>query len=108
MIVSFGGNYSDRFYLGGTLGFSFLNYKENVYYKESDKADTLNYFNSLLLSQRLETSGSGINFKFGFIYRIQDWVRISGAVHTPTSYFMDDKFSSVLNSDLDTAKYESL
>lgn len=107
MLFSFGGNYSDRFYLGGTIGFSILNYKENVSYKESDKADTLDYFNSLLLNQRLETYGSGINFKLGFIYRIQDWVRISGAVHTPTSYFMDDKFSSVLKSDLDTAKYES-
>lgn len=107
MVLSFGGNYNDRFYLGTTLGFPFLNYNEDTYYKEIDEADTIGYFKSLSVNDQLNTQGSGFNLKLGMIYRITDWVRISGAVHTPTFYAMHDTYSRVMRSDLDTANYES-
>lgn len=107
MVMTLGGNYNDRFYIGTTLGFPFLNYNEDSYYKELDDADTINYFKSLSVNDQLNTHGTGFNFKLGMIYRITDWVRISGAVHTPTFYAMHDTYSRVMYSDLDTATYDS-
>jgi len=107
MVISFGGNYNDKFYLGSTLGFPFLNYREDSYYKEVDVADTIDYFKSLSVNDHLSTFGSGFNFKFGMIYRIADWVRLSAAVHTPTFFALHDSYSRLIKSDLDTGRYES-
>lgn len=107
MVISFGGNYNNRLYLGATLGFPFLNYNETAYYKETDDADTIANFKSLSVNDVLNTTGTGFNFKLGMIYRITDWVRISGAVHTPTFYAMHDTYSRVMKSDLETGTYSS-
>lgn len=106
MVLSFGGNYNDKLYLGATLGFPFLHYAEDAYYKETDDADTLAGFESLSINDQLTTSGAGFNFKFGMIYRVADWMRIAGAVHTPTYYDMHDEYSRVVKSDLETNSYE--
>ncbi len=107
MVISFGGNYNDKFYLGGTMGFPFLRYNEDAFYKEMDEADTIAGFNSLSINDELNTTGAGFNFKIGMIYRIADWVRISAAVHTPTFFSMHDTYSRMVRSDLGTVNYES-
>jgi len=105
MVLSFGGNYNDRFYLGGTLGFPYLRYVEDSYYKEEDRADTIPMFNSLSINDELNTTGTGFNFKLGMIFRVTDWLRISGAFHTPTYYRMHDTYSRVVKSDFETSSY---
>lgn len=107
MVISFGGNYNDKFYLGATMGFPFLRYNEDAFYKEIDEGDSLNYFNSLSVNDEINTTGAGFNFKLGMVYRITDWVRLSAAVHTPTFYAMHDTYSRFIRSDLETASYES-
>jgi len=107
MVLSFGGNYNDKLYLGATIGFPFLHYNEDVYYKEFDNGDSIPGFKSLAVNDELNANGSGFNFKMGMIYRITDWVRISGAIHTPSFYAMHETYSRVIRSDLDTASYES-
>lgn len=107
MVLSFGGNYNDRFYLGATMGFPYLRYVEDSYYKELDNADTIPMFNSLSVNDELHTTGTGFNFKLGMIFRVNDWVRLSGAIHTPTFYRMHDTYSRVIKSDLETNTYES-
>ncbi|PLW93321.1 MAG: hypothetical protein C0592_06580 [Marinilabiliales bacterium] len=107
MVLSFGGNYNDRFYLGATMGFPYLRYVEDSYYKEIDNGDSLPLFNSLSINDELHTTGTGFNFKLGMIFRVNDWVRLSGAIHTPTFYRMHDTYSRVIKSDLETNTYES-
>ena len=46
--------------------------------------------------ERVKTSGVGINFKAGMIYRINQMVRIGAAIHTPTAYTLNDTFNTVL------------
>ncbi|MBN2729403.1 MAG: hypothetical protein JXR53_09295 [Bacteroidales bacterium] len=108
MVLSFGGNYNDRFYLGGTMGFPYLRYVEDSYYKEIDNADTIPMFNSLAINDEINTTGTGFNFKLGMIFRITDWVRISGAVHTPSFFRMHDTYSRVIKSEFSTNSYESV
>jgi long-subunit fatty acid transport protein len=57
-------------------------------------------FVSFKLNQDLQTTGSGINFKFGILFRPVEWVRVGGAVHSPTYFYnMHDEFSSTLQAD---------
>lgn len=110
-VFSFGGNYENKLYLGGTVGFTRVRFNETSTYTETtDSKDTLTTLNSFTLNENLSTSGSGINFKMGMIYRINDFVRIGGAVHSPTYYDLSDKWDASLNADFeDTAfNFESV
>ena len=64
-----------------------IRYFERSTYSEIDVADTVGWdFNSFDIYDRLETRGTGFNFKFGIIVRPVDFLRIGGAIHTPTCY----------------------
>lgn len=110
MVFTLGGNFNDRLYIGATIGMPFLRFKEVSTYRETDIADTINYFKSFTLKNNLSTDGTGINLKLGFVLRLTDWVRIGGAFHTPTYFYkMTDKWDATINSSFDNAKqYEAI
>lgn len=92
-VFTLGGNYSDKLYLGATLGIPHIRYDEESTYIETADS-SLNGFQSFELNQNLRTTGVGFNFKFGMIYRPTDWVRIGGALHSPSYFNMHDDWSS--------------
>jgi hypothetical protein len=102
---SFGGNIGDKLYFGFTVGVPFINYYENSYYEESSIKDTIPNFLSLSYNYNLQTKGTGVNVKFGLIYRPADWVRIGASIHTPTWYtnMHDEWFSSMQSSFKNTS-----
>jgi hypothetical protein len=101
VVMSLGGNYSDKLYIGATLGFPFIRYFETSTYKEIDRDNKITNFNSFTLYDDLTTTGAGINFKFGMIYRPVDLIRLGIAFHTPTYYYsMQDEYSRRIESDL--------
>lgn len=97
-VFSLGGNYDDKLYLGGTIGIPRIRYTESSQYKESIANDTIYGFRSFTLNQKLATTGSGVNFKFGMIYKPVDWLRIGGALHSPSYYSMHDAWNSDMTS----------
>ncbi len=101
IVLSMGGNYSDRLYIGGTFGFPSVSFTENVSYQEVDEVDSIVGFKEMNLHENLETSGTGFNFKLGLIYRITDWVRVGAAFHTPTFYEFKDSYSKGMYSEFD-------
>lgn len=105
MVLTLGGNYNDRFYIGGTFGFPYLRFYENSTYRETDAADTISGFKEMTLHENLETNGTGFNFKLGLIYRIADWVRIGASFHTPTFYDMKDVYSKEMSSEFDNGSH---
>lgn len=101
MFISFGSNYRNRLYIGATLGFQNIEYKEENVYHEVDVADTIPYFNSLTKYDNLTTTGSGVNLKLGAIYRAAPWLRVGAALHTPTFYgSMKDEWDARMESSL--------
>ncbi|MDP4266915.1 MAG: outer membrane protein transport protein [Bacteroidota bacterium] len=106
-VLSMGANYKDKFYIGGTIGITTLNYTEQSEYQEIDMHDSIPFFRSLKLNEDLTTTGEGFNLKFGIIYRITDWVRIGAAFHSPTFYTMTDEYSKTMTSTFDSAGYNS-
>lgn len=102
MVFSLGANYNDRLYLGATVGVPYIRYIENSTFTETALADDNTVFNSMTRTDFLETSGTGINFKFGMIFRATDWLRLGGAIHTPTFYSsMSDNYGATMRARYD-------
>lgn len=99
--LSFGANYSNRLYLGATIGFPNIKYDQSWQYSERDDYDSIPNFTSFEYNQNLSTRGNGYNFKIGMIYRAADWLRLGAAVHTPTFFQMQDTW----DSDMSTTAY---
>ncbi|MFT4545823.1 MAG: hypothetical protein ACI9EQ_002303 [Bacteroidia bacterium] len=103
--LTFGGNFGNKLYIGATVGIPRINYELERVYTESDTQDTIADFSSFTKTDYLKTSGSGFNFKFGLLYRPVKWLRLGGAVHTPTFFEIDEAFSSVVTSNIDDSQY---
>lgn len=108
--LTVGANYNDRLYIGATLGLPSIHYSSSATYTETaldtDIGD--NQFRELAYEESLTTTGSGINLKLGMIFRATDWLRIGGAIHTPTFYTeLTDTWNTYLRSDWDVYQSES-
>lgn len=97
LVFTYAGNYDEKLMIGATLGVPILNYEETKSYRETDANDRVPFFDELEFTERLKTKGSGINFKLGLIYRLSQMVRLGAAIHTPTSFGLEDTFSTDLS-----------
>jgi hypothetical protein len=97
-VFSLGANYDDKLYVGGTLGIQNIHYSESSQYTESMANDTVYGFKNFTLKQSLSTTGTGVNFKFGMIYKPINWMRIGAAFHSPTYFSMHDSWNSSISS----------
>jgi len=102
---AFGTNYNDILYLGMSFNIPWIRYYERSTYTETDVADTIYDFSSFNVYDRLDTRGTGFNFKFGFVLRPVDFLRIGGAIHTPTWYSMRDYWDVYTESYFDNGDY---
>lgn len=109
-VFTMGGNFNDILYLGGTFSIPWIRYFEEASYSE-EYTDPGNDISRMYRITELETKGSGFNFKFGVLVRPVDWLRIGGAIHTPTFYNNMKDYNRVYMSSefktLDTAGYSS-
>lgn len=101
MFFAFGGNYSDKLYLGAMIGVPTVRYIYDRNYTETaEEGDTLTDFKSFSVHDYVKTTGAGFNFKLGMIYKVQDWVRLGIALHTPTIYALSDDYETSMNSEM--------
>ncbi len=100
--------YKDVLFLGLTMGITSLNYSKEVFYTEEnftpvyrpDADGNMVEANpaSLQAYESLDTEGSGINFKFGFILKPSEFVRFGLAVHSPTFYQLHEYYETRMSS----------
>lgn len=107
-VFSMGINIEDKLYLGASFGIQDIDFSQTTFYSETDVDDNITDFDSFDYTENLETNGTGYNFKIGAIYRPIDWLRISGAVHTPTFYSLDDEYSTDFSSSIFDSTYYRL
>ncbi len=101
--IAIGGNINDKLYFGLTIGIPSVRYFYQSIYQEIDTGDSIPYFQSLRYDYNYETHGTGVNFKVGLIYRPANWIRIGGAIHTPTFYpSMYDYYASSMSAVYDS------
>lgn len=100
LAFAFGGNFREKLMFGVTVGVPFITFTEVKRYREFDNnTDDIEFFNALAFEERVTTNGVGINLKLGLIYRLNQAIRLGAAVHTPSSFGMDDAFSTSLTYD---------
>ncbi len=106
-VFSFGGNYSNRLYLGATIGIKSLRYEEISTYEEFDPDTAVPYFDRMIFDQNFMTHGSGFDFKFGMIFKANDVLRLGAAFESPTWYAMHDDYRNYMTGFLDTGSVRS-
>src|ERR1035437_10311733 len=109
-VLSFGGNYKNKVFIGGTIGFVHERYVEDAVYEEKmDHTDTTSGFNSFKYTQNLTTKGNGYNLKIGVIVKPVDWLSLGAAIHTPTVISLKDDYSSTMHSEFSNGlKYDTV
>lgn len=108
-LLSLGFNINHKLYLGATFGIQDVNYEEsstmyegNVDYEGArESGEYSSYLNEYGFNQRLETWGTGLNAKFGLIYKPIESLRLGVAVHTPTYYHLHDSYDTYMYNDYD-------
>ena len=108
VFFAMGGNYNDKLYIGALIGIPTVRYVYDRHYTETaDETDTLTLAKSYSEHDYVKTSGAGVNFKLGLIYKVVDWFRIGTAFHTPTVYSLRDNYETIINSEMkDGAAFE--
>jgi len=97
--LSLGGNYMEKLMLGATLGITSYKYdRTTTYYEEDASLNPNNYFDHMYYDEFLSTTGIGVNFKLGAIYKVNDYFRIGGSFHSPTWA----SFTDISNYDMST------
>jgi Outer membrane protein transport protein (OMPP1/FadL/TodX) len=98
-VVSGGANFKHKLLMGLTLGIPILNYTIQRTYSEENFDGTVPNFNDLTFTEKITTSGAGVNLKVGIIYRPVQMLRVGLAYHTPTKLRLDDEWENSLNYD---------
>jgi len=99
--LSTSANLNDKVFIGATMGIQRARYSEIWEHTELDPDNVIDFFEGFTYRNQLETYGTGLNFKLGFIAKPFEFIRIGGAVHTPTFYDFDDTFVASMSTDLD-------
>lgn len=99
MVISFAGNYDEKLMVGATVGVPFASYRIEGEYIESNPDTIVPYFDKLVYTEYLRTSGIGVNLKLGVIYKINQALRIGAAFHTPTAFSLTDSYSNTFSYD---------
>ncbi|HEX5170917.1 MAG TPA: hypothetical protein VFW11_17200 [Cyclobacteriaceae bacterium] len=107
--ISYGANFSDKFFIGAGVGIATLRYKLKLQYSESDFSysedpnyNPIDYFQT---EENLEIRGSGVNFTLGMIYRPIDFLQVGASVVTPTFYQVTDTYNARLSSQWNAFDY---
>ena len=90
------GNFDDKLLFGASLGIETLRYKQTSTYSEDDVDNRVGYKYWDFI-EKVQDVGTGVNLKAGVIYKPVNYLRFGAAIHTPTWYQIEDKYSSEID-----------
>lgn len=104
-------NISNKVYLGAVVGIVSHTFEQNIVYKEDafSSNPSMNNGNRFYYSdyiQNVETNASGVNMKIGAIYTPIKPLRIGLAIHTPTFFNVEHRYSYQMKSNVDVNSTE--
>ena len=103
--VAFAANYSNRLYLGATIGIRRLVFEDIRTYSETNETDSIINFNNLQYTTNKTDKGTSLTFHLGAIYRVVDWLRLGVAAAIPLDFNINRSFDANLSSSLSFGDY---
>lgn len=101
--LSFGGNLADKFFFGGGIGMSSLQYQSQRIFSEMyDNPDTIK---SMQLNENLKIRGLGVNVVLGFIARPVNFLQIGISYITPTFYNLTETYDASMSTNWNNFVY---
>lgn len=98
--LGYGANIDNQVLFGASFNMPIINSTEFRDYEEIDGLDNgVPYFNRLNYTSFINSTGYGVNGKFGITLRPNKSFNLSFAAHTPTKYFMTDDYHTSLSYD---------
>lgn len=98
--VTFGGNYNNQVFVGGSLGFPRIRHNRVAIHLE-EPSDTNSLLSSLEYYEDLSTRGNGFNMKLGAIFRPVNAFRFGIALHSPTWLSLNHSWHYSMQSRFD-------
>jgi hypothetical protein len=106
---SYAGNDGNKWLWGAAIGIPIIYYESNTVFSETDTSSkTSDEFKSFKYTDNFITTGTGINGKFGLIYRPKEYLRFGIAVHTPTYMSLTDERKSSLQTVLENPAKDTI
>lgn len=87
-------NYLNKLYWGLSAALRDYKFVQNFVHEEQMTLTDNTPFRGIEYSYNLQTKGSGLNFKAGFIYLATDRLRFGASVHSPTFLSLKDTWSA--------------
>ena len=100
--ISVGTAYQNKLFIGATIGFPSIEYKEVTTISESNfssLSQEIIQLSSFDYTTNLYVSGSGINLKLGLLYKLDKNIRYGLALHTPTYYEIHEEYSANMTTE---------
>jgi hypothetical protein len=98
---SLGGNFSNKLFLGATIGVSKLKYTGHYQHLESDNDNVVYDFKNFTYTDHFEANGTGYSVKIGTIIKPLEFIRIGLALHSPVFYRINEYFYDNVTSTYD-------
>ncbi len=100
LFLGYAANYDNKILFGASFNIPLVNYTEIREYVEVDGNENgIPFFNDLSYNSYVNSSGVGINGKFGITFKPSKNLNISAAAHTPTKLFMTDNYNTSVSYD---------
>ncbi len=99
------GNYANKFFIGGSLNPTRINYNETFTHTETSAVSSSIGLNSISYTGNLDIGGWGWNARVGAIALPVDWFRVGLAFQTPSFFRMNDFWSNNMSSSTDSTNY---
>ncbi|HEX6222890.1 MAG TPA: hypothetical protein VFZ52_00675 [Chryseolinea sp.] len=100
--ISYGANFSDKFFIGAGIGVTSIRYKLSQYFTESNfrysEDPTYVPIDNFRTTENYDIRGSGVNFTIGAIARPVDFLQIGASLVTPTYYNVTDTYTGRIES----------
>jgi hypothetical protein len=99
---AYGGNFSDKIYVGASLGIMSLRYDVSKSYEELYPALNEDVVLRMSTLEDLQVTGTGVNGTFGIIARPIDILTVGFSVITPTLFNVSEQFLSQMEAQYQT------
>ena len=88
--ISIAGNFSNKLFLGLTLGISKISYESKYEHLEATDKDLPSQYTDFVYNYYFSDKGTGYSLKLGAIFKPIEPLRIGLAFHSPTYYRIDE------------------